>query len=51
MEKLEISLKPELMKRIDDTVEFLGYKGREELVRCIIRRFVDQYYLPKMKAR
>ena len=42
MEKLEISLDPELMKRIDEIVELLGYESREELAHCAIRRFVDK---------
>lgn len=49
MEKLEISLTPELIERIDDTVEFLGYNSREELVHHIIRRFVDKYHSPYIK--
>ena len=43
MKKLELSLTPELSERIDDAVELLGYDSREELVRCIILRFLDKY--------
>jgi len=46
LEKLEISLTPELMKKIDDITELLGYGSREELVICVIRRFLDKYHLP-----
>jgi len=43
LEKLEISLTPELVERIDDAVELLGYESRDEFVRCIILRFLDKY--------
>jgi len=43
LKKLELSLTPELSERIDDAVELLGYDSREELVRCIILRFLDKY--------
>lgn len=49
LEKLEFSLTPELMERIDDVVELLGYSSREELVRCIILRFLDGHAL-KVKS-
>ena len=44
--KLEISLDPEFVKRIDDVVELLGYESREELALCAIRRFVGQVSYP-----
>ena len=47
---MEISLPPELMKRIDEAIELLGYNSREELARCAISRFVDKYPTPKPKA-
>ena len=50
MEKLEISLTPELMERIDEAVELLDFNSREELARCSIRRFVDRYPTPESKA-
>jgi len=50
LEKLEISLTPELMKRIDEAVELLDYNSREELARCAILRFVDKYPTPEPKA-
>lgn len=51
MENLEISLTPELMKRIDEVFELLGYNSREELVQCIIRRFLDKYHSQYIIAR
>ncbi len=50
LEKLEISLTPDLMKRIDDVVELLGFNSREELAYCAIRNFVDKYPTPESKA-
>ncbi len=44
--KLEISLDPEFVKRIDELVELLGYKSREELAHFAIRRFVGQVSYP-----
>ena len=49
MEKLELSITPQLMERIDEVVGLLGYNSREELVRCIILRFLDGHTL-KMKS-
>ncbi len=43
LEKLEISLTPDLLKRIDDVVELLGFKDRKELVTSAIQRFLDKY--------
>ena len=43
MEKLEISLTPELVERMDEVVELLDLGSREELVRCAIHRYVDRY--------
>lgn len=51
MEKLEIPIDPELMKRIDEVVELLGYNSREELIQCAIRRYIDKYHSPYIKAR
>ncbi|NQT09506.1 hypothetical protein HQ586_10555 [Candidatus Bathyarchaeota archaeon] len=45
-----MSLSPEIMK-IDEAVELLGYGSREELVLCVIRRFLDRYHIPKIRAR
>jgi len=50
LEKLEIALDPELMKRIDEIVELLGYESREELIRYSIIRFLDKYSIPVLKA-
>jgi len=50
LEKLEISLDPEVVKRIDDVVELLGYESREEMIQCAIRRFVDKYPTPESKT-
>jgi metal-responsive CopG/Arc/MetJ family transcriptional regulator len=50
MEKLEIHLTPELVEKVDVVVELLGLSGREELVRCAIRRYVDEYFIvPKVQ--
>jgi len=46
-----MSLSPEIMERIDEAVEFLDYGSREELVLCIIRRFLDLYRIPKIRVR
>ena len=48
--KLEISLDPELLKRIDEVVELLGYNSKEELIRCAVLRFVDKYPIPEPRA-
>jgi len=45
MEKLEITLTPELVERMDDVVELLDLGSREELVQCAIRRYVDRYFI------
>lgn len=50
LEKLEISLTPELMKKIDDDAELLDYGSREELVICVIRRFLDKYQSPYIRS-
>ncbi len=46
MSRLEVSLSPEVMERMDEVVELLGYVSREELVLCVLRRFLDQYHIP-----
>jgi metal-responsive CopG/Arc/MetJ family transcriptional regulator len=51
LSKLEIALSPEIAERIDEAVELLGYGSREELVLCVIRRFLDECYLPKSSIR
>ena len=43
MSRLELSLPPEVAKRLEDAVELLGYGSREELVLCVLRRFLDEY--------
>jgi len=43
MEKLEISLTPDLMKRIDDVVELLDLGSREEFMLAATRRLIDYY--------
>ena len=50
MSRLEMSLSPEIMERIDEAVELLGYSSREELVLCVIRRFLDRHCIPKARA-
>ena len=46
-----MSLSPEIMERIDEAVEFLDYGSREELVLCVLRRFLDRYHIPEIRAR
>ncbi len=46
MSRLEVSLSPEVMERMDEVVELLGYGSREELVLCVLRRFLDKYPIP-----
>lgn len=43
MEKLEISLTPDLVKRIDYIVELLGLESREEFLMAATRRLLDHY--------
>ncbi len=49
LEKLEVSLTPDLLKRIDEVVELLGFKDRKELVTSSIQRFLDKYPIPEPK--
>lgn len=51
LSRLEIPLTSEIAERIDEAVEFLDYGSREELVLCVIRRFLDRYQIPEIKAR
>jgi len=46
-----MSLSPEITERIDEAIEFLDYGSREELVLCVLRRFLDLYRIPKIRAR
>jgi metal-responsive CopG/Arc/MetJ family transcriptional regulator len=48
---LEVSLSPEVMERMDEVVELLGYDSREELVFYIIRRFLDRYCISEIGSR
>lgn len=50
METLEIHLTPELVERMDEVVELLDLGSREELVRCTIRRYVDQYLIASKRT-
>jgi metal-responsive CopG/Arc/MetJ family transcriptional regulator len=47
---LEVSLSPEVMKSLDEVVELLDFGSREELVLCVLRRFLDRYRFPDIKA-
>ena len=51
MSRLEMSLSPEVAERIDEVVELLGYSDREELVLCVMRRFLDRCHIPEIGAR
>ena len=51
MSRLEMSFTSEVAERLDEVVELLGYGGREELVRCVVRRFLDQCRLPRIGPR
>jgi len=48
---LEVSFTPEFAERLDEAVELLGYSSREELVLCVVRRFLDKYSSQCIKAR
>jgi len=50
MEKLEISLPPDLMRKIDDVVELLDLHSRENLVLSAVHRFVDMRHIPETRA-
>lgn len=41
--KLEISLPVELVDRMDEILEVLGFQSREEFVTAAVRRLVDRY--------
>jgi len=45
-----MSFTPEITERIDEAVEFLDYGSREELVLCVLRRFLDKYSLQRIRA-
>jgi len=45
MEKLEISLTLELMRRVDEIVELLSFGSREEFLMAAVRRLVDHYLI------
>ena len=47
---LEVSLSPEVMERMDEAIELLGFGSREELVLCVLRRFLDRYRFPDIRA-
>ncbi len=51
LSKLEISFTSEVAERLDEVVELLGYGSGEELVRCVMRRFLDRCHLPRIGAR
>jgi metal-responsive CopG/Arc/MetJ family transcriptional regulator len=42
-ERLEITLSEELLKRVDEVVEVLGFGSREEFVLAAVRRLLDRY--------
>jgi len=46
-----MSFSPEVLGRIDEAVELLGYGSREELVLCVMRRFLDRCRLPRIGVR
>jgi len=50
LSRLELSLSPEVTERLEEAVELLGYGNREELVLCVLRRFLDRYHLPEIRA-
>ncbi len=43
--KLEIDLDSELVEKMDEVVELIDLGSKEELARCAIRRYVDQYFI------
>ena len=51
MEKLEIALTEELLEKIDELLELLGFSSREELVVAAVLRLVDKYSKLAIRAR
>jgi len=51
LSRVEMSLPSDIAERLDEAVELLDYGSREELILCIIRRFLDGCHIPKIKAR
>ncbi len=45
MSRLSLDLSPDLVERMDYIVELIGFGCKEELVRCVIRRYVDRYFI------
>jgi len=48
-EPIEIS--KELLKKIDDIAEKLGYTSREEFIEAAIRRLIDKYLILGIKTQ
>ncbi|RJS90418.1 hypothetical protein DRO56_02365 [Candidatus Bathyarchaeota archaeon] len=48
-EPIEIS--KELLKKIDDIAEKLGYTSREEFIETAIRRLIDKYLILGIKTQ
>lgn len=49
--KLEISLPVELVDRMDEILEALGFQSREEFVTAAVRRLVDRYVSLAVRER
>jgi len=45
-----MSFSPEVTERLEEAVELLGYGSREELVLCVLRRFLDKYSSQCLRA-
>ena len=50
-ERLEVALPSDLVKRMDELIELLGFRSREEFVSAAVRRLVDQYTAIAVKGR
>jgi len=49
--ELEIALPTEIVDRIDEILEVLGFQSREEFVVAAVRRLVDRYTSLSVRAR
>ena len=48
-EKLEIILPVELLERIDQFIDLLDFRSREDFILAAVRRLVDRYSIISMK--
>ena len=50
VEKLEITLTDELLKKMDELLELMGFRSREEFVVAAVLRLIDKYSEIAIKA-